>query len=53
MRIPLVISLLLISIVALWAHAERLPTPPGPAYSGFMPGDWQYRAASDSTGGCD
>lgn len=52
MRISIGVSLLLISIFALWAHADRLPNPPGPAYSGFMPGDWQYRSEVDS-GGCE
>ncbi|MCW8962791.1 MAG: hypothetical protein OQL16_03265 [Gammaproteobacteria bacterium] len=53
MRIIGLSGLILISIVALWAHADRLPNPPGPAYSGFMPGDWQYKNTPDETSGCE
>jgi len=55
MRIFSIGGLILISIVTIWAHADRLPHPPGPAYSGFIPGDWQYREdqAEEGDGGCD
>ena len=45
-------SLIVISILALIAHADRLPQPPGPAYDGFMPGNWQYRETPDPAAGC-
>ena len=53
MRIIGFTGLLLVSILGLWAHADRLPTPPGPAYSGFMPGDWQYNRNPEPIADCD
>ncbi len=53
MRIIGIAGLLLISIVALWAHADRLPHPPGPAYSGFMPGDLQFDRSPQPVVDCD
>lgn len=52
MRIIGISGVILISIMTLWAHADRLPSPPGPAYSGFMPGDWQYKEQQADEGGC-
>ena len=47
------ISMILITVAALIVHADRLPQPPGPAYSGFMPGNWQYRPDEAENPGCD
>ena len=52
MRFIVFSGFMLISIVTLWAHADRLPSPPGPAYSGFIPGDWQYKEKQTEEGGC-
>ena len=52
MKVFVISSLILISVMALIAHADRLPHPPGPAYSGFMPGDWQYRPDETGTPDC-
>ena len=52
MRIIGISGAILISIMTLWAHADRLPSPPGPAYSGFMPGDWQYKEQQADEGVC-
>jgi hypothetical protein len=53
MRLLGMSGLILISIVTIWAHADRLPNPPGPAYSGFIPGDWQYKNDPPDESGCE
>jgi len=45
-------SLIIVSIFALLAHAERLPHPPGPTYGGFIPGDWEHRSNDQAGPGC-
>gem|GEM_PF-6838082 len=52
MKLISVSGLILISIVTIWAHADRLPNPPGPAYGGFIPGGIQYKSDESATSGC-
>ena len=46
-------ALLLISVIALLAHAERLPHPPGPAFAGFMPDSWAPSGDEAIETGCN
>ena len=46
-------SLILVSVFALLAHAEHIPQPPGPAYGGFIPGNWQHSSDENTASGCN
>jgi hypothetical protein len=46
-------TLLMVSVIALLAHAERLPHPPGPAYGGFMPDSWTPPGSEAVDAGCN